>query len=142
MSYTPTNWQTGDTITADKLNNMENGIKNANEPFIITLTPTEQDLSGTTDKTAQEIYNAYMAGRQIRAKMLGVYPDQYTDLWAFMTSAVLRYIPDSPEWPSSYVEVNFEFVLQYGEDWFLVSASTSYAGSAYSTIAFPLTPMS
>jgi hypothetical protein len=26
MSYTPTNWQTGDTITAEKLNNMESGI--------------------------------------------------------------------------------------------------------------------
>ncbi len=26
MAYTPTNWQTGDIITAQKLNNMENGI--------------------------------------------------------------------------------------------------------------------
>lgn len=26
MSYTPTNWQTGDVITAEKLNNMEAGI--------------------------------------------------------------------------------------------------------------------
>lgn len=26
MSYTPTNWATGDVITAEKLNNMENGI--------------------------------------------------------------------------------------------------------------------
>ena len=29
MSYTPTQWQTGDTITAEKLNNMENGIASA-----------------------------------------------------------------------------------------------------------------
>ena len=29
MSYTPTNWQTGDTITAEKLNNMESGIADA-----------------------------------------------------------------------------------------------------------------
>lgn len=27
MSYTPTNWQTGDTITASLLNKMEQGIK-------------------------------------------------------------------------------------------------------------------
>ena len=141
MSYTPTQWQTGDTITAEKLNNMEQGIEKANEPFVVTLTPTEQDFSGTMDKTAQEIYNAYMAGRQIRAKMLGVYPDQYTDLWAFMTSAVLRYNPDSPEFGGSYVEVKFEFVVQSGEDWFLVSASTYYSGSVYSTTVFPLTPM-
>ena len=29
MSYTPTEWKTGDVITADKLNNMESGIVNA-----------------------------------------------------------------------------------------------------------------
>ena len=29
MSYTPTNWTTGDTITAAKLNKMEQGIANA-----------------------------------------------------------------------------------------------------------------
>lgn len=29
MSYTPTEWVTGDTITAEKLNNMESGIANA-----------------------------------------------------------------------------------------------------------------
>ena len=142
MSYTPTTWETGDTITAEKLNNMEDGIENANEPFIVTLTPTAQDFSGVMDKTPREIYNAYMEGRQIRAKMLGVYPEQYTDLWAFMTSAVLRYDPDSPEYGSSYVEINFEFVLEYGEAYFLVSAQTSYITSAYNTTVFPLTPMS
>lgn len=47
MSYTPTEWQTGDTITAEKLNNMENGIAEANYPLVITLTPTAADLSGT-----------------------------------------------------------------------------------------------
>ena len=26
MAYTPTNWQTGDTITAEKLNKLENGV--------------------------------------------------------------------------------------------------------------------
>lgn len=29
MSYTPTTWQTGDTITAEALNNMESGIAGA-----------------------------------------------------------------------------------------------------------------
>lgn len=28
MSYTPTTWQTGDTITANNLNKIEQGIKN------------------------------------------------------------------------------------------------------------------
>lgn len=29
MSYTPTNWSTGDTITASSMNKIENGIANA-----------------------------------------------------------------------------------------------------------------
>jgi len=34
MSYTPTTWQTGDIITAAKLNNMEQGIAGNNLVFI------------------------------------------------------------------------------------------------------------
>lgn len=69
MSYTPTQWQTGDTITAEKLNNMERGIENANEPFIVTLTPTAGDFSGTMDKTVGEIYEAWTAGEKIIFKL-------------------------------------------------------------------------
>lgn len=70
MSYTPTQWQTGDTITAEKLNNMEGGIENANEPFIVTCTPTALDYSGTTDKTVAEIYAAYQAGKKLVFRIL------------------------------------------------------------------------
>ena len=38
MAYTPTDWQTGDIITADKLNNMEDGIENALEKTGGTVT--------------------------------------------------------------------------------------------------------
>lgn len=34
MSYTPTNWQTGDTVTAERLNKMEQGIASP----IVTIT--------------------------------------------------------------------------------------------------------
>ena len=37
MSYTPTNWQTGDTITAEKLNNIESGIAAASEVYVINI---------------------------------------------------------------------------------------------------------
>ena len=37
MSYTPTNWQTGDTITAEKMNNIENGIVNAPKVAVVSL---------------------------------------------------------------------------------------------------------
>jgi hypothetical protein len=70
MSYTPTEWQTGDTITAEKLNNMEQGIENASKSFIVTLTPTAQDFSGTMDKTVAEINAAYEAGKDILFRVL------------------------------------------------------------------------
>lgn len=40
MAYTPTVWETGDTITAEKLNKAEQGIAAAN----ILPTPTENDV--------------------------------------------------------------------------------------------------
>ena len=44
MSYVKTNWQTGDTVTAEKLNNLENGVANA---YALIL-----DLTGTTFEMA------------------------------------------------------------------------------------------
>ena len=57
MSYTPTTWVTGDTITATKLNNIEQGIASAGGAFLIT----EDD--GTLDKTWSEIATAIMGGQ-------------------------------------------------------------------------------
>ena len=51
MAYTPTTWVTGDTITAVKLNNMEQGIANAG---VLAVTVN----NGTLDKTWQEIHDA------------------------------------------------------------------------------------
>ena len=70
MSYTPTNWQTGDTVTAEKLNHMETGIGNAANPFVVTLTPTALDYSGVMDKTLAEIHAAYMANKRIYFKVV------------------------------------------------------------------------
>ena len=36
-----------------------------NPKFVVTLTPTSEDYSGTMDKTAQQITDAYNAGREI-----------------------------------------------------------------------------
>lgn len=37
MSYTPTDWKTGDVITAEKLNNMEQGILNAGGGGVLVM---------------------------------------------------------------------------------------------------------
>ena len=53
MTYTPNTWATGDTITAEKLNNMEQGIANAGNVLIVNA-----DNDGILDKTWQEISDA------------------------------------------------------------------------------------
>ena len=59
MAYSPTTWQTGDTVTAEKLNNIEQGIANAGGAFLV---PSE-DNAYTLGKTWKEIYDALQAGK-------------------------------------------------------------------------------
>ena len=63
MSYAPTNWNTGDTITASALNKIENGIANAGSGDILF---DIADEDGTLDKTWTEIYSALVAGKIAR----------------------------------------------------------------------------
>ena len=61
MSYTPTTWTTGDTITATALNKIENGIANAGGAALlvhVTETQSGDQVTYTADKTAGEIINA------------------------------------------------------------------------------------
>lgn len=62
MAYTPTEWETGDTITAASLNKIENGIANAGSALICTLSYNEDLDEEALDKTVAEIYEAYSSG--------------------------------------------------------------------------------
>ena len=64
MAYTPTEWETGDIITAEKLNKAEQGIAAANADVLI-VTASE----GTLDKKFSEIYSAF-------PKVLYAYDDE------------------------------------------------------------------
>ena len=47
MSYTPTNWQTGDTITAEKLNKLEEGVAAvSNYDLVFTTTSDSKTADG------------------------------------------------------------------------------------------------
>lgn len=65
MSYNKNTWETGDTVTAAKLNNMENGIT-ANDKFFITSVIYDED-GGVYEiqNTWQELYDAMEAGKII-----------------------------------------------------------------------------
>lgn len=137
MSYTPTEWQTGDTITAEKLNNMEDGIENANEPFIVTLTPTAQDYSGTMDKTVAEINAAYEAGRKIVFRV-------YSSAARFNEVEVtVVYKDGSYTYPSfnAYLIVVADSVGFDGIIFAFTGTSDDSTKNTYSTTVYPLTPM-
>lgn len=135
MSYTPTNWQTGDTVTAEKLNKMEQGIELANDPFVVTLTPTAPDFSGTMDKTIEEINNAYEAGRKIVFRVL-------TSATDYME------VDCSARWAvnSEYLYPSFNAFIFNDQNSAFIYAGTGVTDDGtrndYFTQIYPLTPMS
>ncbi len=57
MTYIPTDWKIGDTITAEKLNKLENAIANIKSSgLLVTIT------NNVMDKTAREIIEAVENG--------------------------------------------------------------------------------
>ena len=62
MSYTPTEWKTGDVITSSGLNKMEEGIAAASSggggALVTVAVYSEVDQTLTLDKTAREIIAA------------------------------------------------------------------------------------
>ena len=57
MSYNPTQWSAGDTVTSAKLNKIEQGISD-NGVLVINAIVDEETGEPRLDKTWQEIYNA------------------------------------------------------------------------------------
>ena len=72
MAYTPTTWVTGDTVTATKLNKMEQGIANAGSALIATVTYANSEY--TMDKTFAEIYTALVNGTPCYMKYINGTP--------------------------------------------------------------------
>ena len=64
MSYEPTNWKAGDTVTSAKLNKIEQGIVGniASNTLIVTY------YNDLTDKTWQEIADAVLNGQCVYLK--------------------------------------------------------------------------
>lgn len=57
MAYTPTNWSTGDTVTATKLNKMEAGIASGGNSLVLTI-----GSNSALSATAAEIIDAINEG--------------------------------------------------------------------------------
>lgn len=133
MSYTKKTWASGDKVTSSALNNMEGGIDAAANPFVVTLTPTAQDYSGTMDKTVAEINAAYEAGKKIVFYL-------NTGAGAFEFDCTYRGIGSST-YPSfnAYLLTSSPFdALVY----MFTGMTSDGTKDTYSTTIYPLTPMS
>lgn len=134
MSYTPTNWQNGDTITAEKLNKMEGGIESANAPFVVTLTPTALDYSGEMDKTVAEIHAAYLAGRKI------VYKVAASETRFTYADVTMVYVDSDYTYPSfnAFIIDDVNNMLMEA----ITFTTDNGDKNTYATELYPLTPMS
>lgn len=67
MSYVKTNWETGDVVTAEKLNKMENGIASA--PLTLKVTNLgamgDNSYSGLCSTPIEDVYDAFINEREI-----------------------------------------------------------------------------
>ena len=89
MSYVPTEWETGDVVTAEKLNNIESGIANNNiytASIISNVDESTGEETVTLDKTWQEIFNATQTGRLVMFMQASVeeYPDVEESYYGFL----------------------------------------------------------
>lgn len=133
MSYVKKTWASGDTVTSSALNNMETGIENAANPFIVTLTPTDVDYSGVMDKTWEEINSAFEAGRKIVFVVnAGSYTARATADEVVWTSG-----DDYPSIGARIIDANNNIIIfAYIPYW-----SAGESTNTYDTAIYPLTPM-
>ena len=125
MSYTKTNWQTGDVITAEKLNKLENGVEAASNGsiFYIYATREEDSQTGTysytndNDAAPSEVYNAFMNGKfPILIINMGepyLHACPYYTAWG--TSDAVNGVTFCPnDGSSSYFFLNSDKTITYG----------------------------
>lgn len=111
MAYTPNTWATGDTITAQKLNNMEQGIANAGGAVQVGYTFADGTI--TLDKTWKEINDGMAAGNTY--VIVFDLEDFGTYYWS-VTVAVIAY--------AAYDSGNYS--VNYGWGGFDTSTPTGY----------------
>lgn len=115
MSYEPTTWKAGDTVTSAKLNKIEQGI--AAGGGILIAHPTIKNNFPTLDKTWQEIHDAdvcYIVGRSEEGSYCELVAGTEVDdgLYSvvvvnFMMSTSQTYAIDSPSnYPILYINPN------------------------------------
>lgn len=76
MSYTKQTWVDGDLITAEKLNHIEDGVKQASDHPLMVKALSSTDGVENPTHTYEEMLEAYNSGRYIVLKLL-MMPEEY-----------------------------------------------------------------
>lgn len=88
MAYTKTNWQTGDIVTSEKLNKIEQGIVDAGPMIVHATEATENDTTTyTLDKTFNELKTAFDAGTDVKILV----PREANGATMLLSSRMTRY---------------------------------------------------
>ena len=105
MTYVPKEWETGDVISAEDLNHIENGIGKS----ILILHPTFGERGAVTlDKTWQEIWDAVGDGK-----------------------IVMFYQPDNELSPSEYVPYTLNVIQIDGESTYFTAFFNAFVSNGY-----------
>lgn len=91
MSYEKQTWVTGDIITADKMNHMEDGISDAGKVMVLGSTYELSTETTTLDKTWKEIVDSMLAGYFI------IYPTGVD------TNVSVGFVIQAQTMPNSYI---------------------------------------
>lgn len=108
-------------------------VDQAGGKFIVTLTPTALDYSGTMDKTANEITAAYEAGQEIVFNVVGFPGFDH----AYIPAAWCTYATDTPRCSACATVVDVSSGTQI-----IIFTSDAYNGAIYYTSVYSLTPAS
>lgn len=100
MTYTKTVWQDGDIITAQKMNNIENGIEGAGSIMYVDITSTYDESTSTTTYSATKTYNEIK-----EALDNGTYVMART----FLSAALINYMPLVNSYTYYDEEAHYEF---------------------------------
>lgn len=120
---------TGETIALIKAFGNGGGGGGGSNKFIVTLTPTALDYSGTMDKTPKEISAAYEDGMEIVFRVVGVPNYDYVDVKA--TEAILY--PNHIWQMSAYLIMLPDMLIYF---------YNGFGEATYSTTVYSLTPAS
>lgn len=130
MAYTKNKWKCGDSVTAEKLNNIEQGIANGSgsaiEPFYVDFDHYAEESPNPPvyNKTWQEAYDVFMSGRPV---FVDASNDPLFSIVSDIDIAVLQVVAMTEQPGTGSVQTTYRALLGRGsKDYLLATDTTPY----------------